>query len=143
MDRTKATVAAVTLLLPLLLAAGPEKERSEPASDGLCDRCGSCDGVTKVCVPQMTEREIKKVCWGFRCEDFCIPGPSVRCGIARGKDDCGCWWHELWKPTCAEIRTKRVPVKTEVKRMVPAVQWTVEERCRCCRSFSSTACPCE
>ncbi len=109
------------------------KKKEAPPPDGRCDQCGSCDCVRKVCVPKMTEKEIKKVCWDAKCEDFCIPGPSVWCGKACKTDDCGCWTHHLWKPTCAEVKTRVVPVRKETKRKVPAVEWKVEERCACCR----------
>jgi hypothetical protein len=108
-------------------------KKEAPPPDGRCDQCGGCEGVRKVCVPKMTEKEIKKVCWDAKCEDFCIPGPSVWCGKACKKDDCGCWTHELWKPTCGEVKTRVVPVRKETKRKVPAVEWKVEERCACCR----------
>lgn len=111
-----------------------ETEKKPPdADDGRCDLCDSCSCVRKVCVPKPKEREIKKVCWGYTCEDFCIPGPSEYCGKKSAKDECGCWSYEVWKPTCAEIRTKKVPVKTEVKRKVPGVEWKPEERCAACR----------
>ena len=87
----------------------------------------------RVCVAKQTEKDITKVCWSYRCEDFCIPGPSIYCGEKCLHDACGCWTHSIWKPTCAEVRTKRVPVKTTVKRKVPGVEWKVEERCQQCR----------
>lgn len=102
-------------------------------NDGRCDLCDARTCVRKVCVPKPKEREIKKICWSYKCEDFCIPGPSEYCGKTCGKDDCGCWSHDVWKPTCAEVRTKKVPVKTEVKRKVPGVEWVLEERCGACR----------
>ena len=110
-----------------------EKKKEPPPPDGRCDQCGGGDCVRKECVPKMTEKEIKKVCWDSKCEDFCVPGPSVWCGKVCQKDDCGCWTHDLWKPTCAEVRTRVVPVRKETKRKVPAVEWKVEERCACCR----------
>jgi hypothetical protein len=109
------------------------KQKEAPPPDGRCDQCGGCEGVRKVCVPKMTEKEIKKVCWDAKCEDFCIPGPSVWCGKACKTDDCGCWTHHLWKPTCGEVKTRVVPVRKETKRKVPAVEWKVQERCACCR----------
>jgi len=109
------------------------KKTEPPPPDGRCDQCGGCEGVRKVCVAKMIEKEIKKVCWDAKCEDFCIPGPSLWCGKACKKDDCGCWMHDLWKPTCAEVKTRVVPVRKETKRKVPAVEWKVEERCACCR----------
>lgn len=111
-----------------------DKAKKPPDSnDGNCDLCGSCYCVRKVCVPKPKEREIKKVCWSYKCEDFCVPGPSEYCGKKRGKDECGCWSYDVWRPTCAEVRTKKVPVKTEVKRKVPGVAWSPEERCAACR----------
>ena len=109
------------------------KKKEPPPPDGRCDLCGSCDCVRKVCVPKMIEKEIKKVCWDAKCEDFCVPGRSVWCGKACKTDDCGCWTHNLWKPTCAEVRTRVVPVRKETKRKVPAVEWKVQEQCACCR----------
>lgn len=111
---------------------GPAKKKPVP-SDGRCDRCDGCMCVHRVCVAKRTEKEIVKVCWGYKCEDFCIPGPSIYCGEKCSHDTCGCWTHSIWKPTCAEVRTKRVPVKNVVKRKVPGVEWKVEERCKECR----------
>lgn len=112
------------------------KDAKKPADtrDGKCDICGSCECVRKICVPKPKDRDIKKVCWSSKCEDFCVPGPSEYCGKKCEKDECGCWSYEVWKPTCAEIRTKKVPVKTEVKRKVPGFEWTPEERCSACRA---------
>jgi hypothetical protein len=127
-------------------AAGPQQatvadtsdDPNTPAAaadprDGRCDQCGGCAGVLKVCVPKPKEREIKKTCWSYKCEDFCIPGPSEYCGRKCGKDECGSWSYDIWKATCAAVRTKKVPVKTEVIRKVPGVEWKPEERCASCR----------
>ena len=111
---------------------GPAKKKPV-ASDGRCDRCDGCACVHRVCVAKRTEKELIKICWSYKCEDFCIPGPSIYCGEKCLHDTCGCWTHSLWKPTCAEVRTKRVPVKNVVKRKVPGVEWKVEERCKACR----------
>ena len=105
----------------------------EVVRDGRCDHCGGGDRVRTVCVKRMTERKITKVCWGYRCEEVCIPGPSIFCGTRHHRDDCGCWTCRLWKPTCAEVITRHVPEKKEITRTVPAVAWTVEERCCLCR----------
>ena len=112
--------------------AEANREKPDP-SDGRCDRCDGCSCVRRVCVAKRTEKEITKVCWSYRTEDFCIPGPSIYCGEKCLRDTCGCWTHSLWKPTCAEVRTRRVPVKTTVNRKIPGVEWRVEERCQECR----------
>ena len=126
-----------TAPLPPPKSSAPKEPEADkkPADnrDGRCDVCGSCCCVRKVCVPKPKDKEIKKVCWSYKCEDFCIPGQSQYCGTKCAKDECGCWWYDIWKPTCAEVRTKKVPVKTEVKRKVPGVEWTPEERCAACR----------
>jgi len=108
------------------------KKKPDPA-DGRCDHCDGCSCVRRVCVAKQIEKTVIKVCWSYKCEDFCIPGPSIYCGEKCQHDECGHWTHSLWKPTCAEVRTKRVPVKNEVKRKVPSVEWKLEERCKGCR----------
>ncbi|MBL9123844.1 MAG: hypothetical protein JNG90_09445 [Planctomycetaceae bacterium] len=119
----------------LIVALGMVSVAPTRGTDGICARCGCHACLQKVCVPKLTEREITKVCWDYKCEDVCIPGPSVKCGVQCQQDDCGCWSHEIWKPTCACVKTRRVPVKTEVKRKVPSVEWKVEYRCvACCQS---------
>lgn len=115
-------------------ATKDDAKKEPPPPDGRCDECGSCRCVAKVCVPKLKEKEITKVCWDAKCEDFCVPGPSEWCGTKCGKDDCGCWSHEMWKPTCAEVRTRVVPVRKTTKRKVPSVEWKVVERCACCRA---------
>lgn len=114
-------------------AAAAATSPPTPVRDGRCDRCGACDRVATVCVKRLTEKEVTKVCWGYRCEQVCIPGPSIFLGTRHHKDDCGCWTCWLWRPTCAEVITRRVPERKEVKRRVPAVEWTAEERCCRCR----------
>jgi len=126
-------LAAASLVL-LLSAPGAR------AGEGVCDHCGCSAGVHKVCVPKKIEKEITKVCWSYKCEDVCIPGPSKKCDVKCGEDECGCWSFNVWEPTCARVKSHRVPVKTEVKRKVPAVEWVVEYRCTsCCNSDSVEA----
>jgi hypothetical protein len=130
--KTDATADAKTDAKAGATDDGPAKKKTVPP-DGRCDRCDSCVCVHRVCVAKRTEKEVIKICWSYKCEDFCIPGPSIYCGEKCLRDTCGCWTHSIWKPTCAEVRTKRVPVKNVVKRKVPGVEWKVEERCKACR----------
>lgn len=104
------------------------------AGEGCCDLCGRNCCVQKFCVCKKIEKEITKTCWDVKCEDVCIPGCSECCGEVCKKDECGCWSYKLWKPGCATcIKTRHIPVKTEVKRKVPSYEWTVEYRCvKCC-----------
>lgn len=127
MQLPRSTKLAVAVLL--LANCGARAD-----SSGTCARCGRCCAVRTVCVPKRVEKEIVKVCWDVRCEDICIPGPSKKCGTQCGEDCCGCWELPVWQPTCAKVITRRVPVKTEVKRKVSAIEWVVECRCEHCCS---------
>lgn len=110
-----------------LAAAAPRHD------DGFCDRCGCDARVTRVPVAKPVVREIKKVCWAAREEELIVPGPSCLCGRRHGRDACGCFWWNLWKPTWARVVTRTVPVKREVTRKVPGYEWILEERCCRCR----------
>ncbi len=114
------------------MAADPA-DRLPDNRDGHCDHCGSCQQIRRVPVPKPVTIEKTKVCWEVKHEDVILPGPSCLCGKHHGRDDCGCFWYQLWKPTCAKVITKTVPVKREMIREVPGFEWTVEERCCHCR----------
>ncbi len=68
-------------------------------------------------------RSLSRFAWSVRRP------PYSRCQ----RDDCRCWACWPWKPTCAEVITRWVPVKKEVQLQVPAVERKVEERCCQCR----------
>ena len=125
------------LLTVCVLAAdcvlAEESEQVPDNRDGYCDRCSSCQCIRRVPVSKPVMKKKTKVCWDTKCEDVILPGPSCRCGKHHGRDDCGCFWYQLWKPTWAKVITKTVPVKREVTREVPGFEWTVEERCCHCR----------
>jgi hypothetical protein len=110
------------------------------AADRICDHCGCNACCYKVCVPKRIEKEITKICWDYKCEDICIPGRSTCCDVVCKEDKCGCWSYRIWDPTCGRIKTRKVPVKVEVKRKVPAIEWVVENRCAgCCHSGGGAA----
>lgn len=122
------------LALACLAAASRDTDPGTPPQpDGCCDRCGSSDGVRRVCLPKAIEREVTKVCWSYRREEVCIPGPSRYCGKTCEHDACGSWWREIWQPTCARVIPKHVPVRREVTRKLPGVEWQICERCCHCR----------
>jgi len=140
--RTLIGLAGVACWIAAVNATTGGEGGSDSQPDGRCDRCGGCDRVRTMCVKKMTEKEITKVCWDYRSEQICIPGPSIFCGTRQHHDDCGCWTCRIWKPTCAEVITRRVPVKKEVQRKVPAVEWSLEERCcRCWHDRTPTPRP--
>ena len=124
-------LTACVLAAAFVLAEEPEKLPDN--RDGYCDRCGSCQCIRRVPVSKPVMKKKTKVCWDTKCEDVILPGPSCLCGKHHGRDDCGCFWYQLWKPTWAKVITKTVPVKREVTREVPGFEWTVEERCCHCQ----------
>lgn len=104
-----------------------------------CARCGCSCNLKKVCRAIPDVKEVTHTCWDVKCEDFCVPGPSKKCGVVHECDECGSWCRTIWQPTCACVRTRRVPVKKEVKRKIPTVKWVVETVCAdCCRACAGT-----
>lgn len=128
----------LALAIALFLFAAPRAT----ADDGSCCACCGCGGsLHRVCVPKRIEKVVTKICWDVKCEDVCIPGRSTKCGTVCKEDACGCWSFILWEPNCARVKTRHVPLKTEVKRKVPAVQWVVEYRCDVCCKLEGEAPP--
>lgn len=97
-----------------------------------CSECGCRKPCRKVCKLKCDEKEEKKFVYDCECEDFCVPGPSTRCGVKTVcDDDCGCKKHRevIWKPNCATVLTKAKLVKKEVVKKVPVYKWEVVEVC--------------
>ncbi len=109
--------------------------------DGCCDNdCGS----GKVCKLVCTTKKVKTICYGCKCEDFCVPGRSERgCTHCESVGDCGCdtdccghapscciKWTE-WIPGCATMRTRKKLVKYEAVKEVPSYKWEVVDACGC------------
>lgn len=99
------------------------------------DRCSGCDSarMKKVCRVVCELRDEKKTVYSCECEDFCVPGPSQKCGEKWVCDADGHRRREtIWKPGCADVRTKAKLVKREVTRKVPVYKWEVVEVCSKC-----------
>ncbi len=97
--------------------------------------CPECGGrrVKKVCRLVCETKKETEVKYGCESEDFCVPGPSRRCGVRCEKDECGHVHRDyVWQPSCAQIRTRKKLMKKEVTREVPSFKWVVEEVCRDC-----------
>lgn len=118
------------------------------AGDCCCAHCGRAVACDKVCRIVPEERKINVVCWGGKCEDFCLPGKSCRgeehceeacdpCAPANS-DICVSSkpfsWFE-WCPGCSNhiYTRKKLMRKTEVKK-VPGYKWVVEEVCADCQN---------
>jgi hypothetical protein len=105
-----------------------------------CDRCGCRQKCNKVCrLERGTKKEIKTE-YSCEHEDFCVPGPSRKCGMRCECDSHGhTRRHIVWEPTCAKVRTRTKLVKKEVTKEVPDYKWVVEEiccGCGCCLTRS-------
>lgn len=118
----------------LLLAAGLVNQCL--AGDGCCcGHCG-CNNVKKVCRLVCEMKEVTTFEYDCKCEDFCLPGKSTKCGH-HWETDCHAWlgYKKVidWEPHCScHIRTKKTLVKVPVKKKVPHHTCVVECICNQC-----------
>jgi hypothetical protein len=98
-----------------------------------CDHCGCRRNCKKYCRLVCGTKTETKTEYSCESEDFCVPGPSERCGV-KSEFDCEGHKHRttIWKPACAEVRTRTNLVKKEIKKEVPDYKWIVEEICPGC-----------
>ena len=113
-----------------------------------CCRCRSHGSCKKVCRLVREEKKVEIICWGGKCEDFCLPGPSKK-GCKHCEEVCATCdacskdgvsatpktfvWYD-WFPGCAnDIRTKKKLMKKVVTKRVPSYKWVVEDLCGDCR----------
>jgi hypothetical protein len=150
MKSMKLTVATVAVAVMGLLSA------DATAGEGCC-HCGDNCGVRKVCRLKDSTRKIEKVCFGCKCEDYCISGKACQgclhcenncdknCDCQQPCDACSkeCKEQRPWcclkwfdyKPLCAEVRTKKKLIIYKATKEVPSWKWEVEEVCaNCCPS---------
>jgi hypothetical protein len=117
------------------------------AECGCCSGCGCSVGCQKVCKLVCEEKKVEVVCWGCKCEDFCVPGPSCRgsqhcetvcetCGDKESEGICvepkAKVWYE-WIPGCSAkkyTKTKLMRGVTTIK--VPSHKWVLEDLCADC-----------
>jgi hypothetical protein len=120
-----------------------------------CARCGCHDSCQKVCRLVCEEKKVDVICWGMKCEDFCVPGPSKpcckQCDVVC--DDCGknhkegdpvatphrFIWRD-WIPSAhANIYTKKKLMQRIDTKKVPSYKWVVEDLCKKCESKTESA----
>ena len=109
---------------------------------GCCAHCGQAADCCKVCRLVSKEKELKVTCWASECKPFCVPCPSCKgCKNVECVDcsrDCNCSMKKFvwfdWCPGDARVRTKKVLLKKEVKKKVPAYEWVIEDLCASCSS---------
>lgn len=115
---------------------------------GCCCHCGGCDCSEKVCRLVCEDKKVEVTCWGYVCEDFCLPGPGEPC-CKKCKTVCvDCEapcdpkapcvqpkyivWRE-WIPSCAKLFTRKKLMKKTETVTVPSYKWVVEDMCPHCQ----------
>jgi hypothetical protein len=107
-----------------------------------CDHCGCHSNCRNVCRVIRETKMVPETTYSCECEDFCVPGRSVRCGTRCECDtDCECPEHchgvPNYVPGCATVRTRKKLVKHVVCKPVQSYRWVVEYLCEGC------ACECQ
>lgn len=112
-----------------------------------CAHCG-CAQCCKTCRVVCEEKQVEVVCWGAKCEDFCVPGKSCekckhcKCVCGDCGNPCDCTvptgapkpfvWRD-WVPAhCATIFTRTKLMKKTITVTVPSYKWVVEDLCPGC-----------
>lgn len=98
-----------------------------------CQHCGCQRNCRKVCRLVCETKKESKTEYSSECEDFCLPGPSKKCGVHFHCDCNGAHRKIIWQPTCcAKVHTRKQLVKEEVSKEVPNYKWVVDEYCCVC-----------
>ncbi len=135
----------ISLSLILTIAA-LGASRIVRAGEGCCTHCG-CHECHKVCRLVCEEKKVEVVCWGCKCENFCLPthGKEIakHCELVCDDQACGdCHngvqvkpkkfvWRE-WCPSCAKMFTKKKLMKKVITKKIPTYKWVVEDVCDKC-----------
>jgi hypothetical protein len=112
-----------------------------------CSHCGCQCACQKVCRLVKEDKKVEVVCWGVKCEDFCVAGPSCKgcqhceeaCDLcAEGSKPANISTHSKkfvwteWIPGCATVHTKKKLMKRTVTKTIPSYKWVVEDLCSAC-----------
>ena len=131
----------IVLSLAVVLASFAAQDAHAQRQKGGAGCCSD-----NVCQLQKTTIKKKVICYGCKCEDFCVPGKSSTCrdGLCgcscKSKDRCGCKGKcscgcdhapyckvcvKEWTPGCATLMTRKKLVKYEKTVEVPGWKWVV------------------
>jgi len=98
-----------------------------------CQRCGCDCQPRKVCRLTCEEKETPCVTYSCQCEDFCVPGPSQKCGCTCEVGCDGCQkCQPNYLPTCAKAHTKKKLYKHVEMKKEKVYKWVVEYVCDHC-----------
>lgn len=125
----------------LLILAG--MAFSAQASERHCQHCGCRQSCRKVCRLICGKKKDSKTVYSCKCEDFCVPGASEKCGDAWVCTRLGTMCRKpVYKPVCAAVHSKVVLVQKPSEKEVPDYKWVVEEVCcRCGQRIEGTQQP--
>lgn len=142
--------------LILLLAACTLSGLVRPAeANGPCTHCGHHGSCNKVCRLKLVEKKVEVVCWGMKCEDFCVSGCSERCAkhceiLCEECDNVDPYeapstgpkkfiWSEWTPKGCAKMYTKSKLMKKTITKKIPTYKWVVEDLCAQCEAKTKDA----
>ena len=124
-------------------------------ANGPCTHCGYHGSCNKVCRLKCEEKKVEVVCWGIKCEDFCVNGCSQRCAkhceiLCDECDDVDPYeatssgpkkfvWSEWTPKRCAKMYTKSKLMKKTITKKVPTYKWVVEDLCAQCEAKTKDA----
>ena len=101
-------------------------------SHNCCQHCGCQCECEKVCRLVCETKVVTEATYDCKCEDFCVPGRSQRCGSDCGCGHCAACRQTSWIPVCATVKTRKVLVKKEEKIQKPTYKWVAEYLCPQC-----------
>ncbi len=121
--------------------------------EGFCSHCGCNRACEKICRLVCEDKKVEVICWGYQCEDFCVPGPSCRgckhCEMVceecspnadgvHSKPKPFVWFDWIPKrgPT---IYTRTKLMKKITSKKVPSYKWVVEDLCENCEANAPCA----
>lgn len=139
--------SSVKLTLFVLLIVGFAFTQSRAGHHG-CRHCGcECD-CNKVCRLVKEEKKVTVTCWGVKCEDFCLGGPSHKscehceevCDPCDEKDPEAPHtvakpfiWFDWCPSDTAHMFTKKKLMKKTITKKIPSYKWVVEDLCAKCQ----------
>jgi len=105
-----------------------------------CVTCGCATCIRKVCHVKCEIKKVPHTEYCCECEDFCVPGPSKKCGKECTVDCHGCEKCKTnWIPQCAEVYTRHKLKKTVTEKEEKTYKWVVETLCEGCASRCVTS----